>query len=114
MPAKAKKTVVKKEEPEPSKYVVDILNVKEPIAKDEAIGQITWLAESDTLVLHIQDTRFGADLEQFMIGEIVTSDGKSFNPIHESKAWILNLSKVAKGSLWRNWMAGKARAIYED
>ena len=115
MATTVKKTIVKKKEPEPSKYVVDIRNVKEPIAKDEPIGQITWNAESDTLTLHIQDTRCGADLEQFMISCIATSDGKGFNPTHESKDWVLNLSKVAKGSLWKkNWMAGKARAIYED
>ena len=115
MATTVKKTIVKKKEPEPSKYVVDIRNVREPIAKDEAIGQITWNAESDTLTLHIQDTRCGADLENLMIASIVTSDGKGFNPINESKDWVFNLSKLAKGSLWKKtWAAGKAREIYED
>ena len=54
MTTKVKKIVVKKEEPIPSKYVVDILNIREPVAKDESIGQITWVAESNTLELNIQ------------------------------------------------------------
>tara|TARA_Y100000310_G_scaffold334547_1_gene414594 strand:+ start:450 stop:806 length:357 start_codon:yes stop_codon:yes gene_type:complete len=106
--------VVKKVEPEPIKYVVDIINVNEPVSKDDAIGQITWIAESDTLKLHIQDIRFGSDLEAFMTGDIVTSDGKGFNPIHDAKDWVLNLSNVAERALWGKWMASEARAIYED
>ena len=103
-----------KEEVIPERYVVNIVNVKEPYAKDERVAQITWISAGNKLVLAIQDTRFSSDLEQLVEGNIVTAEGRTYNPISQPKEWILNLSKVAPNNLWNRLGASEARALYEN
>jgi len=113
---KTKKVKVEKIEEEaiPVRYTADIIMVKEPYAKNERLAQVTWIAAGNKLNLAIQNTRFSADLENLVLGNIVTAEGRTYNPISQPKEWVLNLSKVAPNNLWKAWGATEAKASYEN
>ena len=113
---KTKKVKVEKIEEEaiPVRYTADIVLVNEPYAKNERLAQVTWIAAGDKLRLAIQDTRYSTELENLVLGNIVTAEGRTYNPISQPKEWVLNLSKVAPNNLWKAWGATKAKASYEN
>jgi len=113
---KTKKVKVEKVEEEaiPQRYTADIILVKEPYAKNERLAQISWYAAGDKLALAIQDTQYSSELEQLIKGNIVTAEGRTYNPFSQPKEWVLNLSKVAPNKLWNKWGATEAKASYEN
>ena len=101
----------------PTRYSVNLFLVNEPHAKNERIAQINWIAAGDKLVLAIQNTRYSSDLEQMIISDYVTDEGRTYNPVGQPREWALNLSKVAKGILGvgsQRWTASEAKASYAD
>ena len=112
---KTKKVKIEKiEEAIPVRYTTDILIIHEPNAKNERLAQISWLAAGNKLVLAVQNTRYSTDLETFILGNIETAEGRTYNPVSQPKEWVLNLSKVAPNGLWGKWGASEARASYEN
>lgn len=114
---KTKKAAVKKvkEEAIPTRYTADIFLVREPIAKNERIAEVSWIAEGNKLSLGIHNVAFSADLEHFVKYNIVTAEGRTYSPGLQPKEWVLNLCKVPEGLLGQKfWTVSEARASYEN
>jgi len=111
-----KKVEVKVEETpkkEAQSYMCNLFLAQEPV--DVPLGGIMYHKQSGTFVLHCENPRYEADLENVIASDLTyNEDGKLFvvSKSQSPISWIINLHKSNELAYFR-FKAGEAREIYE-
>ena len=101
-----------KEVKKPIGYEVALYTNASAVSKALDVAVIEWRLGTDKIEISSIQTGQEAEILEFLKrGIVIDGVEKEVYATEDPEKWIINLSNVSAGALWKNWIASEAKEI---